>query len=221
MKNSLFFAIVSLLYLDVMAQTQTTSHIIKLPNTLFSNSNMPFLSHHDNGTFGKVLAMNINYEPVQKIRIAIEKSIGVNLKIFKGWNSEGEAHITTITPPEYTNVFSSFVSIQEIDDIAKNNDIQNSDLQIEGIGRGFARISGANEETYFLIVRSERLLKIRREIYKLFLNRGGNSKSWDPEHFFPHITIGFSLRDLHESDGVIKDKAHSLDDRFILDIEYK
>lgn len=27
------------------------------------------------------------------------------------------------------------------------------------------------------------------------------------ERFFPNITVGFNKRDLHESDGVIKDKT--------------
>ncbi len=196
-------------------------HKISISREIFVNSNQPFISHHDAGPFGKALAMNVNYDPVKEVRSELEKQLGYKLKIFTGWNLSGEAHITTITPLEYTNVFSSFVSIQELDDIARAQNIQSADLQIQGIGRGTKLIDGRMEETYFIVVHSECLLKIRREIYRLFVSRGGDAKAWDSEHFFPHITMGFTLRDLHEADGVIKDKAHSLDPRFVLELENK
>ncbi|OGT48298.1 MAG: hypothetical protein A3E82_05775 [Gammaproteobacteria bacterium RIFCSPHIGHO2_12_FULL_38_11] len=60
------------------------------------------------------------------------------------------------------------------------------------------------------------MLNIRRQIYQEYLANGGTRQAWDPDHYYPHITVGYSLRDLHESDGVIKDVAHSLDNRFEL-----
>jgi hypothetical protein len=205
----------------VLGFTLSPTQPIKVSNVILSNSALPFLSHNEGGPFGKALAMNVAYEPVKALRLELERRLGYSLKIFKGWNSEGEAHITTITPPEFTNIFSSYIGIQEIDSLAVAYGIQSSDILIEGVGRGTAMLDNNMEETYFIIIKSEKLLKIRREIHRLFISRGGNPKAWDPDHFYPHITIGFTKRDLHEQDSVIKDKAHSLDLRFVLELESK
>lgn len=195
--------------------------ILKLSNQVLNNSKVPFISHQASGSADRALAMNISYQPIKIFRDDLESRLGYKLKTFKGWNANGEAHITTISPVEFNRVFSTYVSFQEIDEIALNQHIQASDLHIEGVGRGIRVIDGRPEETYFIIVKSERLLKIRREIYRLYLSRGGTPKSWDPEHFYPHITVGYTLRDLHEADGIIKDKEHSLDRRFTLELEAK
>ncbi len=62
-----------------------------------------------------------------------------------------------------------------------------------------AELNGKPEETYFLILHSENLLKIRRQIYQDYLANGGPAQAWNPDHYYPHITVGYSLRDLHEA----------------------
>jgi 2'-5' RNA ligase len=138
------------------------------------------------------------------------------LNYFKGWNPTGEAHVTTITPVEYFWILKNYVDMKKINQIANELKIQNSDLTVLGLGRGQTLIDGKIEETYFVIVHSENLLKIRRSIYQEYLKAGGNPANWNPENFYPHITIGFTKRDLHEKDGVLKDVEHSLDNRFEL-----
>ncbi|MCM2280544.1 MAG: hypothetical protein NDI61_01710 [Bdellovibrionaceae bacterium] len=162
--------------------------------------------------------MNIRYAPVQGLKSRIETALDLTipLKIFTGWNPNGEAHVTTITPPEFDLVLKGFVAPERMNAIAREMRIQESDLEILGVGRGEATLDGKKEETYFLIVRSANLLKIRRAIHAEFVRNGGKASSWNPEHFFPHITIGFTKRDLHENDGVLKDVANSLDERFHL-----
>lgn len=60
-------------------------------------------------------------------------------------------------------------------------------------------------KTYFLVVGSPALLAIRKKISKLFVEKGGQAKDFVADNFFPHVTIGFTQRDLFESDGVVKD----------------
>ena len=65
-----------------------------------------------------------------------------------------------------------------------------------------------------MIVDSAKLRLIRYKIYELFVERGGDPKAFDPTWFFPHITIGYTYKDLHENSGVLKNVKHSLDKRF-------
>lgn len=168
------------------------------------------------GSFDNILAMNINYQPIKKLREDLEKTLDLKLDFLRAWNKLGEAHITVITPVEYANVLKPFISMDEIKDIAQSNFIQYSEILPLGIGSGKKEINGKIEETFFMIMESPNLRKIRQKIYALFIEKGGNPNSWNPQHYFPHVTIGFTKRDLHENDGILKNMEYSSDPRFEL-----
>lgn len=197
------------------AKAQVRAPIFLSPNILL-NYQMPFASHTGPGAFDNALSMNIPYESVANVRHQLSRLLGFDLKTFRGWSPQGEAHVTVITPPEYANVLSRYLSIHRIEEMARQQYIQNSDLQILGLGSGRTSINGQIQSTYFLMIYSKNLLTIRQLIYKEYVKNGGPKNAWDPFHFYPHITVGFTLRDLHEQDGVIKDITHSLDKRFSL-----
>ncbi len=200
---------------------------LTISSRILDNRDLPFLERSGPADvlFANALAMNVRYEPIQSLKTQIENTLELKepLKIFTGWNSSGEAHVTTITPVEFDTKFvrnsKPIVSPARMNEIARDLKIQESDLEILGLGSGRAIVNGKTEETFFVIVRSENLLRIRRAIHAEFVRNGGDAAAWNPEHFFPHITIAYTSRDLHENDGVIKDAAHSLDRRFQIAIE--
>lgn len=179
---------------------------------LKSNSNLGFIEHidEDDASYGNSLALNVNYESILKLRTRISTVIGKKLKFFQGWSLDGEAHVTTITPPEYVNTLRHYISIRRIHEIAIEENIQSAELEILGIGSGEKIIDGTKEQTFFVIVDSAKLRHIRMRIYREFVKNGGNPRDFDPHWFFPHITIGFTLRDIHEPD-ILKNIKYSLD----------
>ena len=162
-------------------------------------------------THKNALAMNIPYSEILKARSLIESSISKKLSFYKGWVMTGEAHVTVITPPEFDEL-KKYVNMAQINQIARENYIQKSDLQVLGIGSA----KKDNSETFFIIVNSENLRKIRYKIYELYKEKSLNKGGFDPYWYFPHITIGFTQKDLHESDGVIKSLKKTMDKRFRL-----
>lgn len=172
-------------------------------------SDMPFIPHSGPGAFDNALAQNTPYEPLKELRAAIEKQSGQSLGFFKGWAPEGEGHITVITPVEYWEVLRHFMTIEEVDAIALKNNIQKAKSKVLGIGEGRLVIDGKEEATYFIIVKSPALLNIRQAVYNEFVKRGGGKDDFAPKDFYPHITIGYTKRDLHIQDGVKKDMANS------------
>jgi Swiss Army Knife, 2H phosphoesterase domain len=189
---------------------------ISLKPTDFDNSKMSFFPHIGEGRFGSALAMSVSYEPIVKIRGIVERSIGRSLDFYKGWNANGEAHVTTVTPVEYYDVLRPHLSMEEINGIAQKMNIQDADLEYLAVGHG-GNIKTKQGETFFVVVRSKKLLAIRDAIHKAFIAKGGRAADWDPNEFYPHVTIGYTgSRDLHISDGVQKDVKHSADPRFIL-----
>lgn len=90
--------------------------------------------------------------------------------------------------------------------MAINRNIQGSNFDVTCLGSG----KKDKDHTYFIVVESQDLVEIRKDVQKLFVHRGGDPLAFNPTKFYPHITLGFTTRDLHESDGVIKDKRSCL-----------
>lgn len=157
------------------------------------------------------LALNVEYDEVLKLREEISHELNLTLRFFDGYEKNGEAHVTVITPPEF-NLLKKFISQNELNKLAKKLNIQSSDLQILGIGSGKKIFDSEIGETFFLIVKSRLLLDLRVAIQKLYVAKGGSPVSFDPFHFYPHVTIGFTHKDIHEPE-IYKD-LRTLDSRF-------
>lgn len=153
-----------------------------------------FVKHEGTDAY---LAMTLNYEPFKEF---VDK---VDHFTYRAVQNRGEAHITVITPPEFKDDLSKFVTIQEINEIAEKSDIQKSSYKPVCLGKGTLVENGKFLENYFIVVESESLLNIRKKVAELYHKRGGSK--FDPLHFYPHITLGFTDRDLHENAGIIKD----------------
>jgi 2'-5' RNA ligase len=160
---------------------------------------MPFVRHESSAPFGSYLSMNIPYAPVLGLHDDVKGVAGLDLI------TRGEAHITVVTPPEYDGALKSYLSIKKIHDLAERLEIQETPFKVVCLGKG-EKVEGTKTlTTYFIVVKSPELLKIRREIRDAFVKAGGDPKAFVPEEFYPHITVGFTDRDLHREDGVVKD----------------
>ncbi|HXH29443.1 MAG TPA: hypothetical protein VNJ01_01400 [Bacteriovoracaceae bacterium] len=196
----------------VGAQTRVFPVQLNLSSKLTDNRGMPFFERNN------TLSYNVEYDGVISLRAQIGKATKT-LKFFTGFNPAGEAHVTTITPPEFEKQLSPYLSLETINHIAKSLDIQSSDLKILGLGSGKKLFPEGEGETFFIIVESKRLRRIRQAIYLEYLRNGGPRSgvlAFKPERFYPHITVGYTVKDIHEDDGLLKDIKHSLDSRFIL-----
>lgn len=182
----------------VSLNLQANETQFSISTDVYNNENINFISHHGSGRFGTYLTMEVNYHPVKKLFDEFVKKN--HLKLI----TRGEAHITVITPIEFYDVLKSKLSMSEIDQLAKSYEIQKSKFKIKCIGSGSRLIDSVREKTFYLVVSSPELLELRNQIAKRFISKGGDASLFDPNHYFPHITLGFTKRDLHESDGVIK-----------------
>lgn len=216
------------LYTGPEAASLGSGHAVKtlsLGRSVLDNRGLEGVVAKGPGRFDNALALNVQYAPIRALRSQLDAALGGTLSFFKLWNPEGEAHVTVINPPEYYDILAGadpsrpILSIERIGQIAAEQRMQEADLRILGLGSGHVTLDGKAESTYFVLVESKKLRAVRRQIHREFVARGGNPNAWDPEHFFPHITVGYTKRDLHEVDGVLKDVAHSLDKRFKLKLQ--
>ncbi len=171
--------------------------VFTIQSTKISGAGESFVPHTGQKKFESYLALNLNYAPFASLYEDLQKSYG-RLK------NRAEAHVTVVTPPEYDEVLSAFLTMNEINDLASKFEIQKAHLNALCIGRGETLLNDKTESVYFVVLDSKDLLKLRHQIFNAFVAKGGLPSHFDPENFYPHITLGFSLRDLHESDGVKK-----------------
>lgn len=178
------------LCLTVCAWGLSCAHKPAFPTPTATN-NAPFIEHEN------WLGRNVDFSSIDSLRKQLEQHLGQSLK------NRGEAHITIITPPEYDSL-KKYLSIQQINALALAEKIQQTSYTPLCMGLG----QKDNLKTYYVVLQSPELLNMRKKIADAFYKKSGTKKDFDPERFYPHITLGFTDRDLHESDGVIKD-SHS------------
>ncbi len=123
----------------------------------------------------------------------LEQKLKLHLK------SRGEAHVTVITPPEF-KVLASTLSAERIHALA--SEFLNTKVDVKKICLG--HFKNQISETFFVVVESKSLVAFRQ---KLAFEAGLSEKLFNPFLFYPHVTIGFTDRDLHYEDGAIKDQT--------------
>tara|TARA_R110000868_G_scaffold202649_7_gene450369 strand:+ start:799 stop:1401 length:603 start_codon:yes stop_codon:yes gene_type:complete len=189
------------------------SHIAfayNIDKSVYATGQLAQLEHSGQGRFDSYLSMDIPFEPVEKLFDFLKTKTGLNL------TSRGEAHITVVTPIEYFDVLKKHLSIADINKIAKKMKLQSSKFEIICLGQGSKEIDKHLEQTFYLVVKSSDLIKIRTEIRQAYIKNGGDRSDFDPNSYYPHITLGFTKRDLHESDGIIKNEKSCMSNVSVL-----
>ncbi|ORX45507.1 hypothetical protein DM01DRAFT_1311806 [Hesseltinella vesiculosa] len=163
---------------------------IAVSKAIYDTDILPFTDHsHEDPPW---LGLSLDYKHVHPILEQLNSSDAPLL-------SRQEAHITVITPPEYTVLSQAEVTMDQINAIALENDIQSCPFELICIGR----VHDKGDDVYDLIViPGESLLHIREDVFRLYVSQGGNPSYFDPQMFRPHVTVGFTKTDLF--DGVYK-----------------
>jgi hypothetical protein len=192
--NTIFLLLFTLLTANAAEYT--------LHSSVKDGASVKFHEFEGPGAFDSYLSMNLPFAPMKELFQQVVASENIQL------TTRGEAHITVITPVEYWNLIRPYgVTMDEINKIARTRNIQFSKFEVICLGLGAIVINDHLEKTFYVVVSSNDLIQIREQVQKLLVSKGGNGSGFDPLAFYPHITLGFTKRDLHESDGIIKNEA--------------
>lgn len=163
-----------------------------------------FIEHTGPGEWDNYLMMNLAFPPVAEVfkQLLVKEKTQLT--------SRGEAHLTIITPVEYWKVLRlapAEITMNEINDLARKSKIQSLSFKPICVGEASAPVEEKTERTFYIVVESKEVMKLRETIRQLYLSRGGEPKMFNSsEGFYPHITVGFTKKDLYESDKVRKNK---------------
>ncbi len=140
----------------------------------------------------RYVTVDLPYDPFRRLTESLETFEGIKLK------TRGEAHITLITPPEF-DVLSKHLAEGEIRHAFDAVALRPAEPVC--VGRGHVGAA----KTYYVVVKLASALKARELLAQKFKSRGGDEAQFKAAVFYPHVTLGFTDRDLHIQDGVIKD----------------
>lgn len=140
------------------------------------------------------------YGPVEKIREELEKRLGKKLQ------HRGEAHITVITPPEF-RILSQTLKMNTIDKIVAKEGSMKAPIKVLCLKKVTAVLGDKTEESWFVSVESAELREFRNQVWRRFVANGGIPDDFAWKRWSPHITVGFTSRDLHDEDRISKEKA--------------
>ena len=143
------------------------------------------------------ISLDLEYTPYQTLLKKLETKVGP-------LNNRGEAHITIITPPEFKELLNHYTAAEihaKADAFLKTSPT----FKQICIGEGRLKTKAKNFATYYVVLSSPEMLQFRKQF-------ASKSSLFNAEKFYPHITLGFSVRDLHLEDGVVKDQSTCLKD---------
>ncbi len=147
--------------------------------------------------------MKVPYEPIAQLKLEVEKREGVTLQ------SRGEAHVTVLTPPEMT-ALRTRLSLEQINGFMEKSNLQKIPIQLNCLGRSQIKQGERRLTTYYVVIQAPGLLKVREKLRQQFVAAGGDRQAFVVERIHPHITVGYTERDLYPDDGVIKDSRSCL-----------
>ena len=154
------------------------------------------VSAKPSGNEKSYISMDLPVRVFEKLRVELEASQNLKLK------SRGEAHITLVTPQEFKKL-SKKVPASALHTLADEMDLQKSPYKLLCVGKGSVK----TESTFYVVIESDRLFQIRKALQALYVKKGGAATDFLPEEFYPHVTVGFTQRDLHIEEGVVKDAS--------------
>jgi len=189
--RSALFVVFSVLFAAANSSNALVSFYLPSPNHLSAIYFQPNTNY---------LVQNIRFEPINQLKTVIQTELGIELI------DRGEAHITVISPPEFTDI-QNYISISEINAFAREKQLQTMSFKAVCVGSRAVTINGLKEQTFYAVVQSPALVEFRRLIYEAAKAKGYAGSGFNPDVYYPHITIGYKHRDLHAQDGAIKDTS--------------
>ncbi|KAJ1947651.1 hypothetical protein GGF37_000234 [Kickxella alabastrina] len=183
-----------------------TAPTFHLSSQALDSSKLPFANHSTLEPYQSYLQQTLDFTHFQSLFDSVNNLSGGGIL-----RTRGEAHITVISPPEYDMVLKpAGLTIEEIEGIALRSKIQAARIAPVCLGRFKGRLKEEEQEgellLFSLVVADVYgdLMAIRRDVFKLFRERGGQGALFQPEAFWPHVTIGYNQRDLFVQDGIYK-----------------
>lgn len=153
--------------------------------------NQPVASDKKPASIKNYVSLDLEYPEYKATLDRLDTFLSIKLV------NRGEAHITVITPPEFKTL-SEKISPEVIHQEWENWSAKIFDKVC--LGEGSLKEKNKVFKTYYIVVHAPEI-----KGFRMFLKNKYGVDNFNSELFYPHITLGFTEKDLHFEQGVVKD----------------
>lgn len=139
------------------------------------------------------VTLDLEYPEYQQTLKKLDTFLGSKLR------NRNEAHITVITPPEFNLITAAKIPPETIHQEWEK--WPQKTFKKLCLGEGIVTENKNIFKTYYLVVETNDLLNFRQYLKNKYV-----LANFKADSYYPHITIGFTEKDLHFEQGVIKDQ---------------
>ncbi len=132
---------------------------------------------------------------VEELRKGLEKDLGRPLA------PVSRARLTVVTPSEWA-ILRSVLKMQDLDQLARAKR-----LQEQGFTPGCLKKSG---DGYFVAVEAPEMRAFRRDVWRLYVSRGGTGEDFEWRRWHPHVPVAKVPQGTLDEDYVYKEKTPCL-----------
>ena len=157
-----------------------------------SCQNQPLAGQKKPASVKSYVSLDLEYPEYQQTLDRLDAFLSTKLI------NRGEAHITVLTPPEF-KIVTANTSPETIHQ--EWQEWKTKNFKKVCLGEGQINEKKKFLKTYYIVVESSELLAFRS-----YLKTKYAVTNFNAEVFYPHITLGFTEKDLHFEQGVIKDQ---------------
>lgn len=154
--------------------------------------NTPIANDKKPASVKNYVSLDLEYPEYQETLNRLDTFLSTKLQ------NRGEAHITVITPPEF-KILSEKISPAIIHQ--EWQDWKAKSFAKICLGEGSLKEKNKVLKTYYIVVNTPEILGFRTHIKSKYAVDNFNA-----DLFYPHITLGFTEKDLHFEQGVVKDQ---------------
>ncbi|KAI9469042.1 MAG: hypothetical protein EXX96DRAFT_590237 [Benjaminiella poitrasii] len=139
---------------------------------ILNTKHVPFIEHPDGNSSWLGITFDFQYvKPIFDLVNSTEEKPLLN---------RGEAHATVISPPEFAVLAKADITVDQMNEVAISHAIQSSKVDIVCLGKEDVVIQGQQRIVYQIIIKSKDLIKIRKRLFQLYVEKGGNTSLFDP-----------------------------------------
>lgn len=153
--------------------------------------NKPIMNDKKPASVKNYVSHDLAYPEYHEILNTLDTFLGTKLQ------NRGEAHITVITPPEFKTLAEKVAP-----EVIHQEWEQWTAKAFTKVCLGEGRVKEKNKvlKTYYVVVNTPGILGFRTHMKNKYAVENFNSAL-----YYPHITLGFTEKDLHYEQGVVKD----------------
>lgn len=182
-----------LMLLFAFAAWSATEAPLTLSGDIVAMPKRPYYMPHEDW-----IGVALPVAPIEHLRQQLEKRLGRKLE------HRNEAHLTVISQAEW-RVLKQRMKMDDADKYVAKFGLQTMPIKMVCVKKVTMKMGKRSEKGWYISAKVPEMNQFRRELWRLFVARGGDPDEFEWERWKPHVAIGFTAKEFFDEDQVNRD----------------